>query len=83
MAALTEQDRVAVWTEFMSRNKDSWGAVEKLDIRAAVDDLDTWFNANKASALAAITEPSKSELTGSQIALLSNIIIAKRWLQGA
>ena len=49
----------------------------------AVDDLDDWFNTNKASALAAISEPAKSELTGAQIALLSTFIIERRWLAGA
>lgn len=83
MAALTEQDRVEVWKEFIARNKDSWGAVTKTDLRSAVNDLDAWVDANKASALAAITEPSKTELINPQVALLFSIIVNKRFVQGA
>ena len=83
MAGLTEQDRVEIWEAWMRQNKDPVGAITKLELRQAVDDLDDWFNANKASALASISEPAASELTGAQIAFLSYLIIEKRWIAGA
>ena len=83
MSVLTEQDRVEIWEEWMRKNADPLGSVLKLDVRQAVDDLDIWFDNNKASALAAISEPAKSELTNSQIALLSTMIVGKRWVKGS
>lgn len=83
MAALTEQDRVDLWAEWMRRNVDPVGALTKAEVRQAVDDIDDWFNANKASLLAALSEPGASELSGSQIARLATMILEKRWLEGA
>ena len=82
MAALTDQDREDVWEEFMRRNPDAWGAVEKADLRTAVNNLDAWVDSNKASALASLDEPAASELSGVQVALVFTLIVDKRFLKG-
>ena len=83
MAALTDQDRVKIWEEWMRLNADPVGAVTKLELRQVVNEIDNWFDTNKASLLAALSEPAPSELSGSQIARLASMILEKRWLGGA
>ena len=83
MAALTEQDRVDLWAEFQRDNGDPLGALTKTELRTAVDEIDDWFNANKASLLAAVSAPADTALSGSQIARLASAIVEKRWIKGA
>lgn len=51
----------------------------KQDIRAAVNAIDDWCEANKASFNAAIPEPARSGLTLKQKAKLLMLVIDKRW----
>lgn len=51
----------------------------KQDIRAAIDAIDNWLEANRASFNAAIPAPAKSGLTSRQKMKLLMLIINKRW----
>ena len=51
----------------------------KQDIRAAIDAVDNWLEANRASFNAAIPAPAKSGLTSRQKMKLLMLIINKRW----
>jgi len=83
MAALSAPDRLELWAEFMRRNEETWGDVTKDDLKTVVNSLDDWADANKASALASIPQPTRGRLTGGQVALAFSLIIEKRWVRGA
>lgn len=82
MAALIDADRAALWADFMrlcSTNKETFGAVTKADIRAAVDAADTWADSNAASFNAAIPLPARTAFTARQKAMLLMFIIRRRY----
>lgn len=83
MSVLTELDRVRVWERIMRENRDTWGGVTRQQIKAAVDALDAWLEANKSGANAALPEPARSELTTTQKAQLLAFVIDRRYLSGA
>ncbi len=83
MAVLTTQNRAEIWSEFQRQNKDAFGTLDKLDILAAVDALDTHLNTNKAAIIASISEPAASGLSGLQKARLLAAIMQKRFVEGA
>lgn len=49
------------------------------DIRAAVDAIDNWLEANRASFNSAIPIPAKSGLTLKQKMKLLMLVVSKRW----
>ena len=82
MAILPDEDRKDIWVELMqqySRDGESIGIV-KADLRATVDAIDTWLQANGASLNAAIPEPARTALTQKQKALAVSYVINKRYL---
>jgi hypothetical protein len=83
MAVLSNADRLELWAEFMRRNKETWGAVTKDDLKTVVDSLDAWADANKADALASIPQPTRGRMTAGQVALCFALIVEKRWTAGA
>jgi len=78
MAVLTSEQRQALWAEFQ---RDDTGeiAVTKPDLRAAVDAIDDWFDANAATINQAIPQPARGALTARQKALLFMHIMTKRF----
>ncbi len=84
MAALTDQQRFEVWAEFMRRSDlGTFGALTKLELRAALDALDTFFVDNASTINSAIPQPARAQLTISQKAILLMMVVAKRYLVGA
>lgn len=84
MAVLSESDRVSVWEQWMRENKANiGGALTRAELRAAIDDADTWANDNAASYNSALPLPARTVLTASQKAMILMLIIAKRHLVGA
>lgn len=80
MAALSDNDRAAVWAEFMdemSRGREACG-VTKADIRAAVNAVDAWADTNAPSFNAAIPQPARGALTAKQKARLLFRVTQKR-----
>jgi hypothetical protein len=80
VAVLTDEQRHDVAVTFMQQ---AFGPLTllKVDIRAAVDALDGWYDANAASANQALPQPARAELTLSDKALLSNLIVNKRYVR--
>jgi hypothetical protein len=79
MAVLTEQDRVAIWTE-VQRTPDNPGTITKADFRAAVDAADDWVDANSNAFNVAIPQPARSAMTAKQKARLLLHVVEKRWV---
>jgi len=81
MAALTEQERQELWQEWMadlSNNRESV-SVTKADLRAALDALDTWVEANQATINSTIPQPARGALSVAQKAKLMMFILTKRY----
>lgn len=78
MAVLVEEDRVDVWARYMREN-DGVATVNKPDLRAAVDAIDDWVNANAASFNTAIPQPARGALTAKQKARLLMMVVKKRF----
>lgn len=87
MAVLSDADRVAVWKKHMANARretgDVFGALDKADIRAAVDALDDFLDTNAAAINQAIPQPARAELTAPQKALLLQYVIERRYLRGS
>jgi len=85
MAVLSEEDRSTIWSEFMQsspkKTGQNFGAVLKADLRAAVDALDAFLEANASQINAAIPQPARGELTKEQKALLLQFVIERRYLR--
>jgi hypothetical protein len=82
MAVLSDADRADVTAEFM-RLAAGPLAILKADVRAAVNGLDTWYNDNAAAANQALPQPARASLTLTDKALMSNLIVNKRYVQGS
>ncbi|KKN37292.1 hypothetical protein LCGC14_0764910 [marine sediment metagenome] len=83
MAALPDADRVAIWREFMEdlSNRREGTPFSKGDLRAGVDALDGWLDANAASANTALPQPFRGAASVQQKALLLQFVIQKRYLR--
>jgi hypothetical protein len=88
MAALSNEDRQELWTNFMrvvcarNENLSSGGAMTKQQLRAAVDAVDQWVSDNKTAFNNAIPDPAKTALSADQKAELLVYIVKKRWEVG-
>ena len=83
MAVLSENDRRATWAEFMYDKAiadGSLGALLKGDLKAAVDDMDTFLSTNETAINNAIPQPARSALTTKQKALLLMYVVARRYV---
>jgi hypothetical protein len=81
MAVLDETARVDVWARLMrkySTDGDSIG-INKADLRAAINALDDFMDANAATINNALPEPAKSSLTQAQKALMLSFVVLKRY----
>lgn len=81
MAVLSDVDRAAEWAEFMrvlSADREPV-AVNKNDLRAALNAADQWAEDNAVSFNAALPEPAKSNLTAGQKARMLVQVIKRRW----
>ncbi len=81
MAVLSDEDRYSIWGRFMSdiSNRREAVNVNKPQLRAAVDAIDTWISDNTASFKAAIPEPAKTELSNKYKVELFMRIANRRW----
>lgn len=85
MAALITQDRIDTWADFMrliSSEREPI-SITKTELRAAVDAVDDWLEANKTSFNSALPLPARTSLTAPQKARLLMIVVAKRHLKGS
>ena len=81
MAVLSDPDRQEVTAKYMTDNTDVF-TLTKADIRAAVNALDDFFNANAAAINATLPLPARTALSQAQKAHLLTLVIAQRYLKG-
>lgn len=83
MANLVDDDRVAVWREFMSRMgpEDRTADLTKADFRAAVNALDVWVANNAGTINAAIPQPARSALTALEKIGIFAAVATKRFVK--
>ena len=79
MAVMDESARLACWAESM---REDGVSITKADLRAAVDALDDWFDANAATLNTALPVAARNGLTTTQKARLLRAVIARRYLSG-
>jgi len=81
MAVLNEASRIEVWAELMrqySNDGESIG-INKADLRAAVDALDTFMDNNAAAINSALPQPARGGLTTPQKAIMLSYVVLKRY----
>ena len=81
MAQLTAEQRRDLWAAYMRAN-DGAISVTKPDLRAAVDALDTWIDANAATINQAIPQPARGALSARQKARLLMAVVTARFSGG-
>lgn len=81
MAVLANADRAAVWAQVMRDLSDVREAcnASKAELRAVVDAIDDWVDANAASFNSAIPQPQRANLTAQQKARLLMAVVARRF----
>ena len=81
MAELSTGDRTAIHERVMREASAERAALTltKADLRAAVDAVDGWIDANAASFNAALPQPARSALTARQKAQLFLAVARRRW----
>ncbi len=85
MSVLPDADRIKAWADLMRKFSDDRQSITitKTDLRAAVDALDSWIDANAATINAALPQPARGNLTTQQKAILLMYVITQRYLSGA
>lgn len=85
MANLSSLQRQEIWVDLMrqaSSNGEIIG-VNKQDLRAAVDALDTWISDNAAAINSALPAAARTGLSAGQKAILFSYVATKRYVTGA
>lgn len=80
MAVLTDEQRAEVTAVFMQQARGPL-SILKADIRAAVNGLDSWYDTNAAAANQSLPQPARGALSLEDKALLSNLIVNKRYVR--
>lgn len=86
MAVLNNASRRELWRAFMaeqSAQQAEMGPITKADLRAAVDGIDDFLNANIGAINQAIPQPARSALTPAQKARLLVFVVERRFLDSA
>ena len=79
MTVLSNADRATVHAEFQRQRENIQGLpITKAELRAAVDAVDDWVEANTAAFNAAIPVPARTAMSLKQKTLLLNYVIFKR-----
>ena len=81
MAALNAQNREQLFSDYASdiSNRRIPTALTKAELRAAINAIDDWADANQASFNTAIPQPARGALSAKEKAQLLMYVIAKRW----
>jgi hypothetical protein len=82
MAVLSNEQRRAVWAEWMRVN-DQPVSITKAELRAAFDALDSFLETNAAAINNAIPQPARGALTVRQKAWVLARVIEQRFKVGA
>ena len=78
MAVLIDADRIALWAQWMRLNTEAC-SITKADLRAAVNALDDFMDANATAVNTAIPQPARGALSTAQKARLLAYVVTKRW----
>lgn len=81
MAVLSDAARTAIWREYaeeISAARAGVGSLTKAQLKAAIDAIDSWADANAAAMNSAIPQPARGVLTSTQKARLLMLVIARR-----
>ena len=82
--SLTTNQRRRIWADVMrdlSRRNEPI-AIGKADLRAAIDALDGWMDANAAAVNQALPVAARTGLTAAQKAELLSVVLLKRFAGG-
>ena len=81
MAVLGAADREAIFKDYASdiSNRRLSVTLTKAELRAAINAIDDWSEANQTSFNTAIPQPARGALTAKEKALLLMFVTAKRW----
>ncbi|HLE04992.1 MAG TPA: hypothetical protein VI729_10340 [Anaerolineales bacterium] len=81
MAILPDIDRERIWRGFMRflSNEREALAVNKVNLRAAINATDAWIDSNAASFNAALPLPARTQLTVAQKALMLAAVVLMRF----
>lgn len=79
MAALPDVSRAEVHGGFMREESATFGALTKADLRAAINALDDYLEANASAINLVIPLPARTALTAAQKARLLARVALKRW----
>ena len=80
--ALADQQRQRLhraWMRELSQKVESVGALSKSDMRAAVNAVDAWVEANQGAFNSALPTPARTQLTARQKARLLALVLQRRW----
>lgn len=83
MAVLNESDRWEVWRGLMNAAQDLAAqiTITKVDLRAAVDAVDSNLETNSATINGWFPQPARSSLTGRQKAFVLGYVCMRRALR--
>lgn len=80
MAVLDEANRFELWARFMREPEvGETYEITKQQLRAAVDGLDDFLNANEGAINSAIPQPARGSLTTRQKARLLRYVVRQRY----
>ena len=81
MPTLSNADRAQAWAELMRRESAARNTIDltKPDLRAALNAVDDWVEANAASFNSALPQPARSSLSARQKAMLLMMVVARRF----
>ena len=82
MGTLSEAARVEEWEIWMRENEDPT-PMTRQSVRAAVDAMDDWYDANIASLNAALPAAFRTTATPGQKARMSAQVVVRRGRDGA
>lgn len=84
MAVMSDQERFQTFAESMRDYRlGELPNMVKADLRAAIDAVDDWINANSASYNSALPVTARTNMTPTQKALLLMFVVSRRYSGGA
>ena len=83
MAILSDTARFETWQIYMQEvPRGEQYTITKVDLRAALNAIDTWLSDNAAALNAAIPQPARGAMSTAEKARLTQYVISKRYLVG-
>ena len=77
--ALSDLNRTHIWERVMREQRDPWGALTRMDLKAAVGAIDDFLDTNATAINNAFPQPARAELTAKQKAMIVGYVALRRW----